>query len=1010
MVHNDRIRRAVRYALIPNLAAAIVVPVAHADDSSANASSANAQTTAAAQPAAQPAAAAAPTEVIVTGSRIVEPGLTSISPVTTVNAAQIQQSGFTRVEDLLNTLPQVMADMGGDLSNAATGEATVNLRGLGPQRTLVLINGRRLMPGDPTPGGVSAADLNNIPAALVERVDVLTGGASSTYGADAVAGVVNFVMNDHFEGLKLDTNVGIYQHSQQEKDLQAALAASGYAEPPSTVWDGNTKDATLIFGHNLADGAGNFTAYLGYRQLDAVLGGSRDFASCTPLPSNYPIVCFGSANGYPGTFIPITGPNAGSEYSLGPGGQFVPFTAADRYNFSPSNYFVRPDTRWTGGNFVHYNLNDKVQVYSELMFMRDVSTSQIAPGAAFLGTGTATAPSGLPDGAVQVNCSNPFLSAQQLGILCGGSTAGDAQFYLGRRNVEGGDRINDLEHTSFRMVAGLKGEFIDGWSYDTYAQEGQTAFTSYTTGNLSKSAISNALNVVEGPNGPVCAGTATGCAPWNIFTIGGVTPAALTYVSIPALLTGYTEERVADGNITGDLGKYNIKSPGASDGLLVNFGAQWRSEGATLHPDSADELNDISGNGGPVLPLNNVGFHVAEGYFEAGMPILQDKPFAKELSFETGYRYSTYDLGFNTNTYKFGLNWAPTSDVRVRASYQRAVRAPNLQELFVEKGLALEGSYDPCAGSTTGFPTASLANCEHTGVTPAQYGKLIPSPAGQYQGLTGGNPTLKPEQADTTSFGFVITPSMLPNASFTIDYFNIFIKDVISSYGFALQLNNCLSTDNPVFCGDVHRDSFGTLWASPEGYVNDPTLNLGALQARGVDGTAAYKLDLNSFGRINFNLVGTYTVDFVTKPGGELGEQRYNCAGYYGTTCGVPQPKWKDVFTTTYDTPIEGFQAGMRWRYLTGVTDDALSPNPLLSGTVEPPYAHIGSYQYFDLFTSYIFNKNLSVRAGVNNVLDKDPPFISSEFINPPFNSENTFPQVYDSLGRYIFANVTLTF
>src|SRR5580658_4294239 len=295
MAKNDVLRRAVRCALFANAAAVAAVPMAHADAEGP------------AAPAAEAPAAAPIAEVVVTGSRIVEPGLTSISPVTTVSADQIKQSGVARIEDLLNTMPQVMGDMGGDLSNGATGESTVNLRGLGVQRTLVLINGRRLMPGEPTPGSSSASDLNNIPAALVERVDVLTGGASSTYGADAVAGVVNFVMNDHFEGFKIDANASIYNHTN-DNPIGAIFAADGSPQPSHTVTDGAGRDITLIWGRNLADGAGNFTAYAGYRRLNPLLGADRDFSTCSPdmntsatgglINNGFPFHCGGSSTSY----------------------------------------------------------------------------------------------------------------------------------------------------------------------------------------------------------------------------------------------------------------------------------------------------------------------------------------------------------------------------------------------------------------------------------------------------------------------------------------------------------------------------------------------------------------------------------------------------------------------------------------------------------------------------------------------------------------------------------------
>jgi iron complex outermembrane recepter protein len=1008
MASSSVLRRAVRCALFANAAAAAAVPLAYADAEGP------------AAPAEEAPAAAPITEVVVTGSRIVEPGLTSVSPVTTVSSEQIKASGVSRIEDLLNTMPQVMGSMTGDLSNGATGEATVNLRGLGDQRTLVLINGRRLMPGDPTSGSSSAPDLNNIPAALVERVDVLTGGASSTYGADAVAGVVNFVMNDHFEGFKIDANASIYNHTN-DNPIGAVFASEGAPQPSHTVNDGATRDITLIFGRNLADGAGNFTAYAGYRRLNPVMGGDRDFSTCAPdlinsSPSGLPFACGGSSTSYPGRFV-ITGPangGVGGDYSLS-GNQFTPWNNSYKYNYAPSNFFQRPDERWTAGEFLHLDLTDKLQVYNEFMFMRDDSLAQIAPGGAFIGQGGATNPpgsgpfAGLPNGNVQVNCSNPYLSAQQLSIACGGSTAGSFQMLYGRRDVEGGDRINDLLHNAFRIVAGFKGTIADGWKFDTYGMEGLTTFQTYGTGNFSKTNFANSLNAVKTSSGQiVCASGANGCVPYDPFSPTGVTQAALNYVDIPTLVTGSTEERVWDGNITGDLGKYGVKVPGNEDGLLLNIGSQFRSEYATLTPDAPDAAFDVLGSGGPILPLN-AGFHVWEGYVEGGMPIMQDKPFAKELSMEAGYRYSSYNLGFDTNTYKFGLNWAPTADVRFRGSYQRAVRAPNIQELFVEKGLILEGATDPCSSSTSA-PANPLSGCKHTGLTSAQWGKVLSSPAGQYNGLTGGNPHLKPETADTTSFGFVVTPSVLPNFSVTVDYFNIRIKNVISSYGYTLQLNECIRYAIPTFCNNVHRDGAGTLWASPEAYINDPTMNLGALQSRGADITSNYKYDLNRFGRLTFYFAGTYTAQFITEPGAALGVQQYNCAGYYGNTCGIPLPKWKHTFSVNYDTPLEGLGLGMRWRYLSKVLQDTNSPNPLLNGYVYPPWGRIPSFSYIDLTASYVINKTVSLRGGVNNLLDKDPPLQSTDYFTPPFQNNNTYPAVYDALGRYIFGNITLTF
>src|SRR5581483_4166548 len=296
MSKNTILRRAIRLALANAAAASMALPaIAAAADQAAPAPAADPP---APQAATTPlvASAAAPLaslqEVVVTGSRIVQPGLSSISPVTAISAKQIASQGVTSVEDVLNNLPQVMADQGSMASNAASGTAEVDLRGLGPQRTLVLIDGKRLMPGQPTNVVVDAstADLNNIPIALVERVDVLTGGAAAVYGADAVAGVVNFVMNDHFQGFEIDANASAYQHDQHNYWGQFSPAA-GFGQAHSSVWDGSTKDITLIMGGNFADGKGNATAYVGYRRTGAVLEADRDFSLCTLSGTN----CSGSS-------------------------------------------------------------------------------------------------------------------------------------------------------------------------------------------------------------------------------------------------------------------------------------------------------------------------------------------------------------------------------------------------------------------------------------------------------------------------------------------------------------------------------------------------------------------------------------------------------------------------------------------------------------------------------------------------------------------------------------------
>jgi iron complex outermembrane recepter protein len=1006
MTNNDVLRRAIRIALFANVAA-----------TAAGIGIAGAATPTATVPNDTPTPTPSLEEVVVTGSRIAQPGLEAISPVTTINAEEIKLQGTTRIEDLLNNLPQVFADQGSNISNGSTGTATVNLRGLGAQRTLVLINGRRLMPGDPTTlNGNFLPDLNQIPVALVDRVDVLTGGASAVYGADAVAGVVNFVMNDHFQGVRLDANATMYNHSQHDGFVNGVVTAAGDATPSKSVNDGKTKDVTFMMGSNFADDKGNIVAYAGYRRTDPLPQSQRDFSACTLQDSSKNPSCGGSHTSASGGFLfaantanGFSNALLGNPYAtIGPNGTVVPFSqGAGTYNYAPTNYYQRADERWTGGLFGHYDINEHHQAYTEVMFMNDRTLAQVAASGAFLGSGTAISPvTGLPDGAWQTNCNNPLLSASEVTAFCGGSTAGITQLTFGRRNIEGGPRIDDLTHTSFRIVIGARGDFLDAWKYDIYGLEGRTEYSDIHSNDVSKARLTNALQVDPATGGCLNAG-ATGCVPYNIWANGAVTPAALAYISVPSLITGDTEERIISASITGDLGKYGVKLPTANSGLAVVFGGEYRSESGELKPDAGNIANDLTGNGNPILPLA-ASFHVGEFFTEERLPILQDQPFAKELSFETGYRYSDYTVGFKTNTYKFGVDFAPVSDVRLRASFQHAVRAPNLRELFTQRYIANDLGSDPCATSSGSPPTASAAACAHTGVSAAQYGKIVGNSAGQYNGFIGGNPTLKPESSDTKSFGIIFTPTFLPSFNFAVDYFDINVKNVINSYGASYSLNQCLTTGNPQFCSLVHRDGTGSLWLSTSGYVDDATLNLGSLQTRGADFTGGYHLDAGAIGKFSFDFNGTYTASLIyqTLPGGGS----YDCAGYYGNTCTTPTPKWRHRLRTTWMTPFEGADLSLQWRHINSVIADTESPNPLLAGKTRYEDTKLGSRDYLDLSASYQFYKGMTARLGVNNVLDKDPPILAGGDFANAFVNGNTFPQVYDTLGRYIFLNVTLDF
>jgi iron complex outermembrane recepter protein len=980
--------------------------------------------TAYAQTAPATAATAAPNdqlqEVVVTGSRISVPNQASISPVTFVSALDIQQTGVTRVEDLLNELPQVFAAQGSNISNASTGTATVNLRGLNDKRTLVLVDGFRLGPGDPASS--AASDINMIPVEMIDSVEVLTGGASSVYGADAVAGVVNFKLNDHFEGVKLVADAGLYQHSNNDPDgVQQAIAASGFQQAPSSVNTGAQKSLAFIAGLNSPDGNGNATFYATYRNIGAVLQSKYDYSACTlgsgfvagPSNTNGKFYCAGSSTSYPGRFtveningVPVTG---GVENTIGPGGSLIPYTSANDYNFGALNYYQRPDERYTAGAFLHYEFNDHATVYSQFMFMDDRSTAQIAPGGIFVGE-------------FSFNCSNPLLSGQEVSTWCGGNTANTTTLLIGRRDVEGGPRLNDLEHTDFHEVIGIKGKLDDAWAYDGSFQYSMVNLNSVVENFFDETKITNSLNVTGTAAAPVCT-VGPPCVPYNIFSLGGVTQAAINYLDTPAQSRGQVTQTVADVNFTGDLGKYGIQSPVASSGLKVNIGGEYRDVKSFTQPDEESQTGDLSGTGGALLPVSG-GIISREGFVEARMPLIEDKPFAQSLDVESGYRYSSYDLGFNTNTYKFGVDWSPVHDVRLRGSFARAVRAPNVVELFSPSAVALDGSYDsdPCAGA---HPAASAAACARTGVTAAEYGNVQSNPANQYNGLQGGNSALKPETALTTSFGIGWTPSFVPGFRVQIDYYNIKIEDTIQTVGAGTVLTQCLTND--LLCNDIHRDALGSLWILPSGYVTDNLVNIGTLLERGVDVDLSYAFDLGSLGKIHTALVGTYINEYQVTPIAGNPASAYNCVGLYGATCssfltgaGIPVFRWRNTLRTTWSTPWSGLDVSLAWRYFSPVKTEQLSGNPNLTagagatianGGISNTDAYLSSYSYFDLTAAVKLGDKMSLRLGVNNIFDKNPPIIGASTLpGPPAGNGNTFPQVYDSLGRFIFGEFIAQF
>lgn len=930
-------------------------------------------------------------EILVTGTRIQRPGLVSASPITAIDSREIQFQGATAVENVLNRMPQVTADANENVSNGSDGTARINLRNLGSNRNLVLVNGQRLLP-------VQATDVNFIPSALVERIDVVTGGASAVYGSDAISGVVNFILRTDLNGIRADAQYGFSMHSNTNDFARDIVGANGYARSPLLPIDGNKFDANIAFGTNFAEDRGNLTAYFGYRETRPILQSNRDVSACAFDPAgagNSTLTCGGSSNNEYGLFQPLDGPNAGTRFNNSRDGErvWVPYDNSFRYNTAPLNYFQRSDVRYTAGAFARFEAAPEAELYGSFMFMDDQTFSQVAPSALWQGT------------TFTINCDNPLLSAQQSQLLCGSAagTATTQDAFIGYRPVAGNarPRRDDLRHTDYRLTGGVRGQIAEGIRYDVSGLYSVVLFNENYQNDIDPAKANRALNVVNVNGTPTCQsvvdGTDPSCVPLDAFRYNGISDAAFDYIYAPTFTRGVDKETVLTGTVSGDLTSYGVTSPWADQGLGIVLGAEYRRESLDFRADALAQAK------GTVESQGN--FHVAELFTEVSVPIVENRPFAHALVLTGGYRLSDYsNLDKSVSTYKAEISYAPVRDLRLRGSYNRAIRAANISELFAPQQLGNVSAQDPCSGPT---PTASLERCALTGVTAAQYGRIPECPAEVCVAQGGGNPALRPEVADTYTAGFVFSPSFLRRFSLTVDYFNIKVRDYIASVPASLIISQCFASGDPYFCNLFSRDPRNGVLFGENGYVRSTTQNTGSLKTSGIDVAADYSFDIDRVGRFNLGFVGTWLKELVNEPLPGLGA--YDCKGLFGPTCGQPSPGWRHQARLTYTDPDNWMSLSLNWRYigptsLTNNTDD-----PFLTGTPYIINSRIEAYHYFDLAMTAKVHKGITLRAGVNNLFDADPPVIAQGLLSS-FGNGNTYPGVYDVAGRSPFIGFTAAF
>ncbi len=925
--------------------------------------------------------------VVVTGTRITSPGTTSNSPIGSITAEEIKSSQPVAVEEFFKGLPAAVPAIGPGTNNGSGGAATIDLRGLGSNRTLVLVNGRRIVPYDL--GGT--VDTNSIPVALLSRVDLVTGGASVVYGADAVSGVANFNLKKNFQGFEVNSSYG----STSKGDAQRYRT-----------------DVTM--GASLDEGRGNVVLSLGRTKSDPLTQGTRPWG----------LTAYSSTTGLPdgsGTTVPAamsTTKGTGGTDALAGTWQIDPATGklvqpVGLYNYNPLNYYVTGLDRSQATSLANYKINDNFEVYGEMFYTASKVASTLAESGTFNNT-------------FNVPIGNPFIPAaardqlcQRRGIAAADCVVGNSTIVpltIGRRITELGPRFNDFDNKTLQYTLGTKGEIAGSWSYDAYWSRGTADQTQIRKNWGSLSKIKQALNSVAADK---CVDASNGCVPLNVWGAeGSITAAQAGFINQSAILMQGVEQDVAAVSTTGDLG--GIRSPWAKQPIQVAVSTEQRKVTAYTKSDAASQLQgEVLGTGAPT-PDRTGTFKLKEYAVEALVPLIKDLPFVRTLNMELGYRQTNFETAKNSQdygSYKYGGEWEPVKSIRFRGMVQLATRAPNVNELFAPQTTGLSNlASDPCELKLINAAEANTAGtlsnlCRLTGVPASVIGSLDKPSAGQINRQTGGNPNLGPEEAKTKTIGFVIEP--LPKLAISLDYYKIDITKAISSPTTTDVLDGCYSPKfNPSYtlndsCALIGRSTANGSFngVDSKGVVTNAS-NLGKQSTAGYDLSIKYQLPMTALGldakhgRLDLGLDMNKTTSYHAQPTPASIDR--SCLGYYSVACGGPT--YKNKFNQRTAWTVGEFVFGYNWRYVSGVIEEPGGTNFL------PAYAKIDAYSYFDLSAVWNFNKNIRLNLSINNAANKTPPVVGSTIGSTGTNSGNTFPQYYDAVGRYFSVGATIKF
>lgn len=953
--------------------------------------------------------------IVVTGSRIQSPGLVSASPIQTLGAEEISLQQTAEVEQIIRDLPIAQPGDGDAVNNGTAGVSTVNLRGLGANRNLILIDGKRV-----TPYNIDGiVDVSGIPTAFLERIDIITGGASAVYGSDAISGALNFILKNDFEGVEFSSG-----HSMTGEE------------------DGQTYSANLAIGANTADGRGNVALNLNYNKREGVqlaarplgnvgidtasganyssfLAGNLPAAPADPLCGGPGAVAAGGSTTTVPTRTQITGIGTSaaqfrSDGTLGPN--------CSVFNFNPFNYYQTPLERFGGLALGSYEINDHIEVYARASFTSTSVRQQIAPSGIFgnsyfvplanpyLGTqarttliNSANAARLLGDGSLG---ANNWRDLNTNGVV---DVADDLSLVIRRRTGELGERSTTYNNDYFQIVLGVRGEIFDGWNYDISYQRGESDRSNVVAGYTNIANFGNAINAVSTTT---CRTGGSACVPVNVFGgFGSITPQQAAYIGATAIERQSYVQQLATATIGGVLN--SVKSPWASEAVAVNFGVEYREENAVTTPDECLKLAPASclgGAGGNTLPVAG-GFSVGEVFGEAFVPLLSDVPLAHSLDLELGYRYSDFDPSGPARTYKIGLSYAPVEDFRIRLMQQRAARAPNVGELAAPQVSGLRNATsDPCSLTNAGRITPTLrALCIGTGQTASQVGTVQDIVSGQIATFEGTDLNALPsiEKADTTTVGFVWTPSFLPefwtNPVLSLDYYDIEVEDFIGAFSPQETLDQCYISGLANACAKIVRVN-GDL-ASPAAGIQRFTTNLSYLKAEGLEFGATTGLELGTIRSMPTSLDLAFNANYYLANESLSSAQSavIDCLGYYGTDCGDPTAEFRFVQRTTWNLGPVGLS--YLWRYIGGVEIE-----PDQRAATFTAFREIPAYNYFDLVATWDVNDTARLTLGVENVTDEDPPILGNEAATTSANSGNTLPSTYDTLGRVYSVSLNLRF